>query len=676
MTTRLPRFTLVLAMPAVLVLGLVAPREARAAITYSFGTPTANQGATIVGGRPTITSPTGTVNIPIIINFGSAADVPAVGLKQFGVTLTPTWAAPATSTHLVRQGVTTGPYVIDSGAILGILPPSPPTGTVSLDVTLTNDGTNQICQHSTTSGQAVWILKIGTDLLSGTDLTQQLCLTTSDSPAPHRPFAKDCAAVNATGVGYSGPCQPIDIRLCDYTGTIQTLTATQLKDGNAAATPTPPPGIDRIQLSWTLLTPNNLCSDATLDIWRAPFGQNSAGTWVNLYPEYDDDNLFTAQAPPTPTGPAPPDPTVWTPVTGTGPGLQPPPLATSPTFVDIPPSRGYWYYVAAVHNPQGPANTISPMTGGTLDYLLADVNAGGDWMVNTNDGSALFSGGAYGKRDGDVGFDPKLDFAPTMDHSIDGRPHPDDFISFEEMMIYSMEFGKGSTPQFVGIPAAADHDELTLDAPAEVRSGETFAATLRFTGAGDIKGVSTQLGWDAGTVEPLSVRAGSEALAQGGMVLSTGPGDVDAAVVGRDRAGFSGQGELATVMFRAKADGHPGIGIATLDARDNSNRKVDLHTNAPASQLETAFGASGPNPFKLATTLGFSLGHPGPAELAIYSVDGRRVKTLTAGERGAGSYRLTWDGTDDSGHRVNPGMFYARLITREGRFGRTLILTR
>ena len=57
----------------------------------------------------------------------------------------------------------------------------------------------------------------------------------------------------------------------------------------------------------------------------------------------------------------------------------------------------------------------------------------------------------------------------------------------------------------------------------------------------------------------------------------------------------------------------------------------------------------------------FSLARAGRVELAIYGVDGRRVKVLVQGEREAGEYRLSWDGTDERGRAAAPGVYYARL---------------
>jgi sugar lactone lactonase YvrE len=83
-----------------------------------------------------------------------------------------------------------------------------------------------------------------------------------------------------------------------------------------------------------------------------------------------------------------------------------------------------------------------------------------------------------------------------------------------------------------------------------------------------------------------------------------------------------------------------------------------------------------PNPFAASTALTFSLVMPGNVELAIYSVDGRRVVSLEHGSLPAGPHKTSWDGTDDRGHLVRPGMYYARLTSAEGRFTRALVLIR
>ncbi len=100
---------------------------------------------------------------------------------------------------------------------------------------------------------------------------------------------------------------------------------------------------------------------------------------------------------------------------------------------------------------------------------------------------------------------------------------------------------------------------------------------------------------------------------------------------------------------------------------------VDLPLAAPAV---TALGAPYPNPFNPSTTVSFDLATPGRAELAIYSLDGRRVATLVAGELPAGRHAAVWDGRDERGRPVASGSYACRLATEAGVMSRRLTLVK
>ena len=69
-----------------------------------------------------------------------------------------------------------------------------------------------------------------------------------------------------------------------------------------------------------------------------------------------------------------------------------------------------------------------------------------------------------------------------------------------------------------------------------------------------------------------------------------------------------------------------------------------------------------PNPFSSRTTIGFELAASAPVSLRLYDVAGRQVRVLARGERrGAGPHALEWDGRDDSGARVEAGLYFCRL---------------
>jgi len=71
-----------------------------------------------------------------------------------------------------------------------------------------------------------------------------------------------------------------------------------------------------------------------------------------------------------------------------------------------------------------------------------------------------------------------------------------------------------------------------------------------------------------------------------------------------------------------------------------------------------------PNPFHGGTEIRFALRAAAAVQLQVYDIAGRRVRTLIDAPHAAGpDLRVTWDGTDDHGQRVPPGIYVARLRT-------------
>ena len=78
---------------------------------------------------------------------------------------------------------------------------------------------------------------------------------------------------------------------------------------------------------------------------------------------------------------------------------------------------------------------------------------------------------------------------------------------------------------------------------------------------------------------------------------------------------------------------------------------------APAGRLDPV----APNPFNPATRVRYALDRPGAIALAVYAADGRLVRTLWSGWRGAGDFEAVWDGRDDAGLGMASGVYFARL---------------
>lgn len=81
----------------------------------------------------------------------------------------------------------------------------------------------------------------------------------------------------------------------------------------------------------------------------------------------------------------------------------------------------------------------------------------------------------------------------------------------------------------------------------------------------------------------------------------------------------------------------------------------------------TALRAAGPNPFRESASLAFSIARSGPLRWDVFDLAGRRV---VSGSRAveAGEHVVTWDGRDDAGRRVEPGLYLLRWQA-DGRTG-------
>ena len=429
---------------------------------------------------------------------------------------------------------------------------------------------------------------------------------------------------------------------------VANLSATRVIPGTLGQATIP------IQLSWDA-TPGG----TTVEVWRKGFGS---------YPEYDD----AGGATPTASASYPPG-AGWVKVDG----------LDTPGEMDLVATRDAYYYVAYARDGFGTWSPTSTMTAGTLNYHLADVSNGvtagaGNNTVHVEDVSLL--GAYYGVEGPAVAAVNYLDVGPTTTQYVDGRPLTDDLIDFEDLVMFAVNFGLGQPGpapplERQAAPAAASAasgGQLLVEAPARVVAGETVTARLRLQGSSGLIAVSVKLAWDPAVVEPVGHAAGAWLEGLGGVVFSPAPGAVDAAVMGGH--GMAGEGELATVSFRVLSPGDPQLRIAALAGRDARNRVVTIASTmrsaSPMAPLTTRLTFGRPNPFIGSVTLGFSLATPGPVELAIFGVDGRKVRTLVQEARDPGEYEKIWDGRDDHGGRAGAGVYYVRLVTPQGVFTR------
>jgi hypothetical protein len=72
-----------------------------------------------------------------------------------------------------------------------------------------------------------------------------------------------------------------------------------------------------------------------------------------------------------------------------------------------------------------------------------------------------------------------------------------------------------------------------------------------------------------------------------------------------------------------------------------------------------------PNPFNPSTTIKFDMKAKGHVTLKVYNVAGQLVKTLVNGVKDAGSYTVTWDGTNNNSSKVASGVYFYKMDTAE-----------
>ena len=128
---------------------------------------------------------------------------------------------------------------------------------------------------------------------------------------------------------------------------------------------------------------------------------------------------------------------------------------------------------------------------------------------------------------------------------------------------------------------------------------------------------------------------------------------------------------LAELTFSSNDGDEPVVVLpVTIDVTDDTTPVED---GLPlAFRLDNA----APNPFNPSTTLRFSLPATGHAELKIFDVQGRLVRTLVDEVLGAGANEARWDGRDRGGRQVASGTYYARLVASGQASVRTLVLVK
>ncbi len=396
------------------------------------------------------------------------------------------------------------------------------------------------------------------------------------------------------------------------------------------------PGHNKVDVSWTH---NGLDVDHYA-VFRGLWYDTDPGT--TAYPEYDD---LTGDVEPT----RPADYAAalasaeWAPIADIPAGTL--------TLTDnaMTEGRGVYYYEVFAIDAGTNAGAPAPDNDRATNYWLGDVKEDDGVVDVINDMTVL--GDCFGVDSNHGRYNNICDVGPTDDWSRTGIPETDNWIDFEDLMVFAMNFGV--------VGAKADRFVATSIDLAWVRLAENRWA-LRLNGGQGLQGVRIRA--DLPTDALVNVTAGDLLDAQSAptFLRNVGNGlDANLAVIGNGAA-FTGAGDLVVVEFAGAIP----AGDLTIDARNIENGRLEIGLSETTdTEIPNVFklGAAYPNPFNPLTHIRFSLPESQRVVLAVYGIDGRKVATLANEIYAAGSYEVIWSGRDDAGQTVASGAYFYRI---------------
>jgi hypothetical protein len=337
--------------------------------------------------------------------------------------------------------------------------------------------------------------------------------------------------------------------------------------------------------------------------------------------------------------------------------------------------RDIYYYAAFSYDCAG---NYSAFDAGAADrstsYWLGDMAGAPSWDGYVNSTDLVDFSNTFGVSEGGGGWNAEADFGPTDDWSRFGIPEPDDVIDFEDLMIFSMNYGNVDPSGFDFVP-----EERVIE---NLESMVAFELLPRTTDEGTV--ISVMLSSRATTLKGarLLVETGSgceiAAVTKGeawarrqdlflGTIPTVGGTEICVSALGVDKP-IDGSGEIARILVRS--GGAVSVSLSEIDLRDIENRQHLIEGTGgyegPELPVADALRQNFPNPFNPATTIAFDLARPAAVVIGIYDVSGRLVTTLVDRSMEAGSHEIGWNGTNNAGIAVPSGLYFYRMMTSDG----------
>jgi carboxypeptidase T len=251
----------------------------------------------------------------------------------------------------------------------------------------------------------------------------------------------------------------------------------------------------------------------------------------------------------------------------------------------------------------------------------------------------------------------------------------------------------GGNPMFSDSPAGNSANNanarLTLNAPLNLTGAVKAYLTFNTQWA-------IEIGFDFGRVE-ISTNNGTTWTAIAGRMTRPAHGTTGGYTGGTQTAGTVGYDGSKRFIAPEVVDLSAYVGVSNLrlrfryttdSAMTHDGWLVDdikvLVYSADITDV-TASGPRGPavtlattsaNPFRDTARLRATFAAPTPFQVAVYSVDGRRVRALATGVAAAGPHEIVWDGRDDAGAQAASGAYVVKLQSSAGDLTQRLVRVR
>jgi len=141
---------------------------------------------------------------------------------------------------------------------------------------------------------------------------------------------------------------------------------------------------------------------------------------------------------------------------------------------------------------------------------------------------------------------------------------------------------------------------------------------------------------------------------------ATGPGELFRWTFETLQEGTSPITAVEVVLYTPQAEPVPGLDLPPTTV------VVDNDVDVPAWDLQGTRLELYPNPFNPSTRLHFSSARPCPARLEVYDLAGQHLGTPWRGLLDDEPISLSWEGRDETGHRLANGVYIFRLQCASG----------